>query len=100
MLTICYHATQRKINIKQGTSASIQVLCVASHLCMCWLLLQLYVPRSNLFLYFLGTTKLHGRPLQKNSVRENDKRKYYHPFNRRQIQIDLEHRAWKVPLYW
>jgi len=46
-LTLLYHLTQRKINIKKETSASIGVFSIASFISMCSLLLQLHVTREN-----------------------------------------------------
>lgn len=46
-LTVVYHLTQRKINIKKETSASIHVFSVASFVSLCSLLLQLHLTREN-----------------------------------------------------
>ena len=46
-LTMLYHLTQRKINIKKETSASIGVFSIASFISMCSLLLQLHLTREN-----------------------------------------------------
>ena len=42
-----YHLTQRKINIKKETSASIGVFSFASFVSLCTLLLQLHLTREN-----------------------------------------------------
>ena len=46
-LTLLYHLTQRKINIKRETSASINVFSIASFISMSSLLLQLHQIRAN-----------------------------------------------------
>ena len=46
-LTVIYHLTQRKINIRKETSASISVFSIASFISMCSLLLQLHLAREN-----------------------------------------------------
>jgi len=46
-LTFCYHLTQRKINIRKETSASISVFSIASFISMVSLLLQLHITRTN-----------------------------------------------------
>jgi len=46
ILTVLYHITQRKINIKRETSASISVFSIASFISMCSLLLQLHLTRQ------------------------------------------------------
>lgn len=46
-LTMLYHLTQRKINIKKETSASIGVFSLASFTSLCTLLLQLHLTREN-----------------------------------------------------
>jgi hypothetical protein len=46
-LTLLYHLTQRKINIKKETSASLSVFSIASFITMCSLLLQLHLTREN-----------------------------------------------------
>lgn len=46
-LTICYHLTQRKINIRRETSASLSVFSIASFVSMASLLLQLHLTRAN-----------------------------------------------------
>jgi len=46
-LTICYHLTQRKINIRRETSASLSVFSIASFISMASLLLQLHLTRAN-----------------------------------------------------
>ncbi|KAI9740110.1 MAG: hypothetical protein M1818_004861 [Claussenomyces sp. TS43310] len=46
-LIFCYHLTQRKINIKRETSASINVFSIASFISMISLLLQLHLTRAN-----------------------------------------------------
>jgi hypothetical protein len=46
-LTVCYHLTQRKINIRKETSASISVFSIASFISMVSLLLQLHLTRAN-----------------------------------------------------
>jgi len=46
-LTVCYHITQRKINIKKEIAASISVFSIASFTSMCALLLQLHLTREN-----------------------------------------------------
>ncbi|KAL8807366.1 MAG: hypothetical protein Q9182_000705 [Xanthomendoza sp. 2 TL-2023] len=46
-LTMLYHLTQRKINIRKETSASIGVFSIASFLSLCTLLLQLHLTRDN-----------------------------------------------------
>jgi len=46
-LTFCYHLTQRKINIRKETSASISVFSIASFISMVSLLLQLHLTRAN-----------------------------------------------------
>ncbi|KAI9860020.1 MAG: hypothetical protein M1813_006367 [Trichoglossum hirsutum] len=46
-LTVCYHITQRKINIKKEISASISVFSIASFTSMCALLLQLHLTRED-----------------------------------------------------
>lgn len=46
-LTVLYHLTQRKINIKKETSASIGVFSIASFISLCSLLLQLHLTREN-----------------------------------------------------
>ena len=42
-----YHVTQRKINIRMETSASIGVFSIASFVSLCTLLLQLHLTREN-----------------------------------------------------
>lgn len=46
-LTMLYHLTHRKINIRKETSASIGVFSIASFLSLCTLLLQLHLTRDN-----------------------------------------------------
>jgi len=46
-LTVLYHLTQRKINIRKETSASIGIFSIASFISMCSLLLQLHLTREN-----------------------------------------------------
>jgi hypothetical protein len=46
-LTVLYHVTQRKMNIKRETSASINVFSIASFISMSSLLLQLHLTRAN-----------------------------------------------------
>lgn len=46
-LTVLYHLTQRKINIRKETSASINVFSIASFISMSSLLLQLHLTRDN-----------------------------------------------------
>ena len=46
-LTILYHLTQRNINIKKETSASIGVFSIASFISLCSLLLQLHLARAS-----------------------------------------------------
>jgi len=46
-LTFCYHLTQRKINIRRETSASISVFSIASFISMVCLLLQLHLTRAH-----------------------------------------------------
>ncbi|KAK2758069.1 hypothetical protein FQN54_004476 [Arachnomyces sp. PD_36] len=46
-LTFLYHITQRQINIKKETSASISVFSIASFISMSSLLLQLHLTREN-----------------------------------------------------
>ncbi|KAI4248436.1 MAG: hypothetical protein L6R40_000996 [Gallowayella cf. fulva] len=46
-LTMLYHLTNRKINIRKETSASIGVFSIASFLSLCTLLLQLHLTRDN-----------------------------------------------------
>ncbi|KAI9674988.1 MAG: hypothetical protein M1817_001394 [Caeruleum heppii] len=46
-LTVLYHVTQRKINIKKETSASISVFSIVSSISMCALLVQLHLAREN-----------------------------------------------------
>ena len=46
-LTFLYHLTQREINIKKETSASLSVFSIASFISMCSLLLQLHLTREN-----------------------------------------------------
>jgi len=46
-LTVCYHITQRKINIRKETSASIGIFSIASFISMVSLLLQLHLSRAN-----------------------------------------------------
>ena len=46
-LTMLYHLTQRKINIKKETSASIGVFSIASFISLCTVLLQLHLTREN-----------------------------------------------------
>jgi len=46
-LTVLYHLTQRKINIKKETSASISVFSIASFISMTALLLQLHLTRQD-----------------------------------------------------
>lgn len=46
-LTVLYHITHRKINIRKETSASIGVFSIASFLSLCTLLLQLHLTRDN-----------------------------------------------------
>ena len=46
-LTVLYHITQRKINIKKETSASVGVFSIASFVSLCSLLLQLHLTRIN-----------------------------------------------------
>jgi hypothetical protein len=46
-LTICYHITQRKINIKKETSTSINIFSIASFLSMVALLAHLHSDRSD-----------------------------------------------------
>ncbi|CAL8576202.1 hypothetical protein XPA_002094 [Xanthoria parietina] len=46
-LTMLYHLTHRKINIRKETSASKFVFSVASFLSLCTLLLQLHLTRDN-----------------------------------------------------
>ena len=55
-LTGLYHLTQRKINIKRETRASISVLSIASFVTMCSLLLQLHLTRENdpVIPFFMG----------------------------------------------
>ncbi|KKZ64534.1 hypothetical protein EMCG_01413 [[Emmonsia] crescens] len=47
VLTFVYHITQRQINIKKETFATIYVFSIASFLSMCSLLLQLHLTREN-----------------------------------------------------
>ncbi|PGH26694.1 hypothetical protein AJ80_01640 [Polytolypa hystricis UAMH7299] len=47
ILTFAYHITQRQINIKKETSASLSVFSIASFVSMCALLLQLHLSRAN-----------------------------------------------------
>lgn len=47
-LTLCYHATQRKINIRKETSASISVFSIASFASMVALLLHLALTRETM----------------------------------------------------
>ncbi|KAI1939412.1 hypothetical protein LOZ66_002724 [Ophidiomyces ophidiicola] len=47
ILTLLYHLTQRKINIKKETAASLSVFSIASFISMCSLLLQLHLSRDN-----------------------------------------------------
>ena len=42
-----YHVTQRKINIRKETSASIGVFSIASFVSLCTLLFQLHLTREN-----------------------------------------------------
>lgn len=42
-----YHLTQRKINIKKETSASVGVFSIASFISLCTLLFQLHLTREN-----------------------------------------------------
>ena len=42
-----YHITQRKINIRKETSASIGVFSIASFVSLCTLLFQLHLTREN-----------------------------------------------------
>ena len=46
-LTVLYHLSQRKINIKRETSASISVFSITSFISLCCLLLQLHLTRAN-----------------------------------------------------
>jgi len=46
-LTVLYHLTQRNINIRRETSASISVFSIASFISMITLLLQLYATRED-----------------------------------------------------
>jgi len=46
-LTVLYHLTQRKTNIRRETSASISVFSIASFISMIVLLLQLYLAREH-----------------------------------------------------
>ncbi|KAL8922201.1 MAG: hypothetical protein Q9172_003662 [Xanthocarpia lactea] len=46
-LTMLYHLSNRTINIRKETSASINVLSIASFLSLCTLLLQLHLTRDN-----------------------------------------------------
>jgi hypothetical protein len=46
-LTFLYHTTQRQINIKKETAASLSVFSIASFISMCSLLLQLHLTREN-----------------------------------------------------
>ncbi|PGH09507.1 hypothetical protein GX51_00612 [Blastomyces parvus] len=47
VLSFVYHITQRQINIKKETFATIYVFSIASFLSMCSLLLQLHLTREN-----------------------------------------------------
>ncbi|EER38677.1 conserved hypothetical protein [Histoplasma capsulatum H143] len=47
VLSFVYHTTQRQINIKKETFATIYVFSIASFLSMCSLLLQLHLTREN-----------------------------------------------------
>lgn len=47
ILTLLYHLTQRKINIKKETKASLSVFSIASFISMSSLLLQLHLSREN-----------------------------------------------------
>ncbi|KAI5283630.1 hypothetical protein KEM54_001975, partial [Ascosphaera aggregata] len=47
ILTITYHISQRQINIKKETSASLSVFSIASFISMSLLLLQLHLTREN-----------------------------------------------------
>lgn len=46
-LTLLYHLTQRKINIKRETLASVNVFSIASFISMSSLLFQLHLTRGN-----------------------------------------------------
>jgi len=46
-LTVCYHITQRKINVKKEIAASISVFSIASFTSMYALLLQLHLTRED-----------------------------------------------------
>lgn len=46
-LTVCYHLTQRNINIRKETFASMGVFSSVSFISMCVLLLQLHLTREN-----------------------------------------------------
>ncbi|KAL1959611.1 hypothetical protein VTO42DRAFT_1646 [Malbranchea cinnamomea] len=47
ILTFAYHISQRKINIKKETAASLSVFSIASFISMSSLLLQLHLSREN-----------------------------------------------------
>ncbi|KAI5293233.1 hypothetical protein KEM52_005731 [Ascosphaera acerosa] len=47
ILTFTYHVSQRQINIKRETSASLSVFSIASFISMSLLLLQLHLTREN-----------------------------------------------------
>ncbi|KAM5452457.1 hypothetical protein MaudCBS49596_003275 [Microsporum audouinii] len=47
ILTLLYHLTQRKINIKKETKASLSVFSIASFISMSSVLLQLHLSREN-----------------------------------------------------
>lgn len=47
ILTIAYHISQRKINIKKETAAALSVFSIASFISMSALLLQLHLSREN-----------------------------------------------------
>ncbi|OAX82245.1 hypothetical protein ACJ72_03408 [Emergomyces africanus] len=58
VLSFVYHITQRQINIKKETFATIYVFSIASFLSMCSLLLQLHLTRENepeVPLFVMGT---------------------------------------------
>ncbi|EFW18484.1 conserved hypothetical protein [Coccidioides posadasii str. Silveira] len=73
ILTLLYHLTQRKINIKKETAASLSVFSIASFISMCSLLLQLHLSRENemeIPLFILGK-KVWGIVAEKMVVVEH-----------------------------
>ncbi len=69
-LTLMYHVTQRKINIRKETSMSISVFSIASFASMAALLVQLYLSRSDYPTIPLATlAKKAWRELEKAAVK-------------------------------